>query len=150
MLIYSALALDFVLRARLAPDSRPAALLASRLIRVLVWFVALASLAIIIRGVYCTVELAQGWHGCTITHEVFTLVLDVSDHSPFDSWRDSRQGADLLLTTTLQDIPMVFCMAFLLPAHPYLGLQRSGVWAAQEAKGEKEKPILQGGCEMSS
>jgi hypothetical protein len=46
---------------------------------------------------------------------------------------------------------MVFCMAFLLPAHPYFGFKRSGVWAAHTARGEKEKPILhEGGSGTSS
>jgi hypothetical protein len=88
MLIYSAIALHFILRAHrgVVPGSSAAALLASKPIRTLVWSLSLADIAIIIRGIYRTVELAQGWTGYTIRTEVFTLVLDVSarlrPHSP--------------------------------------------------------------------
>lgn len=88
MIVYSALTLHFVLRASRARRDRagPADLRAAsgpgalglRPVKVLCWAIGLASLAIIIRGIYRTVELAEGWNGYALSTEVFTFVLDVS------------------------------------------------------------------------
>jgi len=52
--------------------------LTTKPVRTLIHTLTLASMAIIVRGVYRTVELAQGWHGYTMRHEAFFDLLDVS------------------------------------------------------------------------
>jgi hypothetical protein len=89
MIVYAGVGIHFYLRARAARLNRTTSAaefhaatgvdaLAARPVQVLAWSLALASLAIIIRGIYRTVELAEGWHGFAISREVFTFVLDVS------------------------------------------------------------------------
>ena len=140
MLVYSAVTLRFLLRARAALHHRnsssphfasitgPEALNA-RPMQTLILAVGLASLAIIIRGIYRTAELAQGWNGFAISHEVFTWILDVSC-SQLDLLPATGALADLLshnfMNGLVQAIPMVFCMAFLVPVHPYFGLPNRG------------------------
>jgi len=138
MLVYSAVTLRFLLRARAALHHRnsssphfasitgPEALNA-RPMQTLILAVGLASLAIIIRGIYRTAELAQGWNGFAISHEVFTIVLDVSD----PAGRVLFPRKELWLTCPslfrfVQAIPMVICMALLVPAHPYFVLPNQG------------------------
>ncbi|KAK1920776.1 RTA1 like protein-domain-containing protein [Papiliotrema laurentii] len=64
--------------------------------------VAFASLMIYVRGVYRSIELAQGWTGHLITHE------------PFFTWLDG--------------LPMVLCLAAFAVAHPGFLLPRRKGW----------------------
>lgn len=64
--------------------------------------VAWATLMIYIRGIYRSVELAQGWSGYVITHEVYFIWLD--------------------------GFIMVFCMAGLAVTHPGFLLPNDGKW----------------------
>lgn len=64
--------------------------------------VAWATLMIYIRGIYRSVELAQGWSGYVITHEVYFIWLD--------------------------GFIMVLCMAGLAVAHPGFLLPNDGKW----------------------
>ena len=64
--------------------------------------VAFASLMIFVRGIYRSVELAQGWSGFVITHE------------PFFTWLDG--------------FPMVLCYAAFAVAHPGWLLPRRRGW----------------------
>ena len=88
MFIYTAVGVHFYLRARATllhhatyssnvNTSGPDVLNTKR-VKVFVWTLSLATLAIIVRGIYRTAELAQGWNGYAISHEAFTIVLDVS------------------------------------------------------------------------
>lgn len=64
--------------------------------------VAWATLMIYIRGIYRSIELAQGWSGYVITHEVYFIWLD--------------------------GFIMVFCMAGLAVTHPGFLLPNDGKW----------------------
>lgn len=93
MLAYAAIGAHFLLRARAALLSRghsaiahtgdfhslrgPEALGVKR-VKLFTLSLSLATLAIIVRGIYRTAELAEGWHGTAENHEAFTIVLDVS------------------------------------------------------------------------
>lgn len=48
----------------------------TKAVRQLLWATLFASTAIVVRNVYRTVELAQGWTGYLMTHEVFFAVFD--------------------------------------------------------------------------
>ncbi|ORX36216.1 RTA1 like protein-domain-containing protein [Kockovaella imperatae] len=71
-------------------------------VKVLLGGVAFASLMIYIRGVYRSIELAQGWTGYVITHEAFFTWLD--------------------------GFPMVLCYAAFAIAHPGWLLPRRSGW----------------------
>lgn len=103
MIVFSLIALHFYSRARATLLGRPVYAnsfdavagvdaLAAGPVRILVWSLSLASLAIIIRGIYRTVELAQGWHGTTMSHEAYFDLFDVS--ALFFFPLTSRAGAD--------------------------------------------------------
>ena len=140
MLVYAGVGIHFYLRARATLLNRNSPsytgnfqsasgpeVLTTRPVKVFVWSLSLATLAIIIRGIYRTAELAQGWNGFAISHEVFTIVLDVSD----PAGRVLFPRKELWLTCPslfrfVQAIPMVICMALLVPAHPYFVLPNQG------------------------
>lgn len=71
-----------------------------RNVQLLLGGVAWATVMIYIRGIYRSIELAQGWTGYLITHEVYFIWLD--------------------------GFVMVLCMAGLAVAHPGFLLPRSG------------------------
>ena len=142
MLVYAGVGIHFYLRARATLLNRNSPsytgnfqsasgpeVLTTRPVKVFVWSLSLATLAIIIRGIYRTAELAQGWNGFAISHEVLTWILDVSC-SQLDLLPATGALADLLshnfMNVLVQAIPMVFCMAFLVPVHPYFGLPNRG------------------------
>ncbi|WWC60051.1 uncharacterized protein I303_102614 [Kwoniella dejecticola CBS 10117] len=64
--------------------------------------VAFASAMIFVRGIYRSIELAQGWSGYLITHEVYFIYLD--------------------------GLPMVLCLAAFAVAHPGWLLPRRKGW----------------------
>ncbi|WWC87435.1 uncharacterized protein L201_002324 [Kwoniella dendrophila CBS 6074] len=64
--------------------------------------VAFASAMIFVRGIYRSIELAQGWSGYLITHEVYFIYLD--------------------------GLPMVLCLAAFAVAHPGWLLPRRRGW----------------------
>lgn len=89
MLAYAAIGVHFYLRAHATllhrtthttnfDSIRGPEALGTKRVKVFTWSLALATLAIIIRGIYRTAELAQGWNGEAISHEAYTIVLDVS------------------------------------------------------------------------
>lgn len=136
MLAFSGIALHFYSRARatllgrqpFSHDFNALAgvdALAARPVRILVWSLALASLAIIVRGAYRTVELAQGWHGYTMAHEAFFDIFDVSALARCLTGIVVGNCANCLVSW-IQAVPMVFCMALLALAHPYFGLPNHG------------------------
>lgn len=78
MVVFCLLGLDFVRRARRDPAYAGKANVVGGRVGLLVWSLGWASAWILVRCVYRTVELAQGWSGWIITHEPMFLCLDVS------------------------------------------------------------------------
>jgi hypothetical protein len=87
MIVFSGIGLDYLLACRKAGVPAP-----PRGLRCCIGGVVVASVMVIIRGIYRTAELAQGWNGYLITHEAYFLGLDA--------------------------VPMVVCLAALAAAHP--------------------------------
>jgi len=78
MAVFCLLGLDFVRRAKRDPSYAGRANVEGGRVPLLTWSLGWASAWILVRCIYRTVELAQGWSGYTITHEPFFLCLDVS------------------------------------------------------------------------
>ncbi|BGP39118.1 hypothetical protein JCM10450v2_003072 [Rhodotorula kratochvilovae] len=76
MLVFSVLALDVYRRARADRSYRERRHAQEGRLSRLGWGLAWATAWIVIRGIYRTVELAEGWSGYLITHEPYFAVLD--------------------------------------------------------------------------
>ena len=78
MIVFVLLGLDFLRKARRDPAYAGKSNVEGGRVGLLVWSLEWASFWILVRCIYRSVELAQGWSGFTITHEPFFLCLDVS------------------------------------------------------------------------
>ncbi|KAM0750898.1 parasitic phase-specific protein PSP-1 [Meredithblackwellia eburnea MCA 4105] len=94
MLVFSALGLEYVYKVRKSSAENRARL---EKYRWFIWGIGVGSFWILVRCVYRTVELSQGWQGYLITHQPYFLCLD--------------------------SVPMVITMAVLIPTHPYLSIR---------------------------
>lgn len=110
MIAFAAVVLDFFRKARRDAGYAMTADRQGTRINLLAASLALGTILIIIRGIYRTIELAQGWSGFLITHEPYFWGLD--------------------------GLPMLLCLLVLLGTHPYFTLPKRGAAMADGSKAE--------------